>query len=73
MYMNQYIAGTIHNISFLDTTSFALLMNSHASIYCVVVEGSDEEAMQARPVYVAAVDLSCKIDYTTLCCDFYFL
>lgn len=31
-------------------------------MHCVVVEGSEEEAMQARPVYVAAVDLSCKID-----------
>lgn len=28
---------------------------------CVSVEGSEEETMQARPVYVAAVDLSCKI------------
>lgn len=25
-----------------------------------VVEGSEEEDMQARPVYVAAVDLACK-------------
>jgi hypothetical protein len=25
------------------------------------VEGSEEEMMQARPVYVAAVDLSCEI------------
>ena len=24
------------------------------------MEGSEEEAMRARPVYVAAVDLSCK-------------
>lgn len=24
------------------------------------VEGSEEEIMQARPVYVAAIDLSCK-------------
>lgn len=28
-------------------------------IFVVAVEGSEE--MQARPVYVAAVDLSCKI------------
>lgn len=40
-------------------------------MYYVVVEGSEEEAMQARPVYVAAVDLSCKID-CIYCCDFYF-
>lgn len=30
-------------------------------LVCFVVEGNEEEAMQARPVYVAAVDLSCKI------------
>ncbi|KAF9598247.1 hypothetical protein IFM89_026078 [Coptis chinensis] len=32
------------------------------------VEGSDEEAMQARPVYVAAVDLSFFEIYTSLNC-----
>lgn len=35
-------------------------------MYYVVVEGSEEEAMQARPVYVAAVDLSCKIESITI-------
>lgn len=31
------------------------------NFFYVVVEGYEEEDMQARPVYVAAVDLACKI------------
>lgn len=38
-----------------------------------VVEGNEEEAMQARPVYVAAVDLSCKIWSSPLCLFWWFL
>ena len=39
----------------------SLMLSEIGFIRVIVVEGSEEESMQARPVYVAAIDLSCKI------------
>ena len=41
------------------------------SFFLFSVEGSAEEGMKARPVYVAAVDLSCKFGILHL--GFFFL
>lgn len=40
---------------------WSLMQSEIGFIFFIVVEGSEEEAMQARPVFVAAIDLSCKI------------